>query len=87
MNKTRTRLTMTKANELKVFIGRLNRIGVKMEVSLNLPWVYIEKVNGNQVKEKGNGGNHGFTVAWHTNDGIRMHKNMSQVFELLRRYK
>jgi hypothetical protein len=43
------------------FIKRLAKIGVKVELSSNYPWVYLDKVNGKQVTNRFYG-NHGFTV-------------------------
>ena len=36
-------------NEVEIFINRLKRIGIELELSSNYPWIYLEKVNGNQV--------------------------------------
>ena len=43
------------------FINRLHKIGVKVELIGNYPWVYLHKVNGKIVKDKYLG-NHGFTI-------------------------
>lgn len=48
---------------LRQFINRLDKIGVKVELISNVPWVYLDKVNGKKVKGKFEG-NHGFTCFW-----------------------
>lgn len=46
---------------IKSFVERLAKIGIKVELSGNFPWVYLDKVNGIKVWERFHG-NHGFTV-------------------------
>lgn len=43
------------------FIRRLDKIGVKVELIGNYPWLYMKVVNGKEVKGTFEG-NHGFTV-------------------------
>jgi len=43
------------------FVQRLKRIGVDVELVLNYPWVYMNKVNGVLVTEDFMA-NHGFTA-------------------------
>lgn len=43
------------------FVNRLKKIGVNIELIGNIPWVYLDKVNGKKVKGIFEG-NHGFTV-------------------------
>lgn len=74
-------------DELKIFIDRLKQIGIEIKVSGNVPWIYLDEVNGNRVVEKGNQGNHGYTIAWYVKDGIKLASDMSGVFELVRKYK
>lgn len=43
------------------FVNRLDKIGIKVELVGNYPWVYMTTVNNKRVE--GNfRGNHGFTV-------------------------
>ena len=45
---------------LKSFINRLDKIGIKVELIGNYPWLYLDKING--IKVKGTyQANHGFT--------------------------
>lgn len=78
---------MNKINTIDVFCRRLNRIGVKVELVANYPWVYIVSINGDSVKERYMG-NHGFTAFWFpvkVGDEVKF-TNRQQVFSLLRRY-
>lgn len=72
-------------DELKIFVERLKRIGIEIKMVGNAPWIYLDEVNGNKVKETGNQGNHGFTIAWYVMDGIKL-ADTKGVFELLRKY-
>lgn len=46
---------------IKSFVERLAKIGVKVELVGNYPWVYLDKVSGNKVWGKLRA-DHGFTV-------------------------
>ena len=77
-------------DKLTIFGDRLKRIGINIECAGNIPWIYLNKVNGKRVKETGNGGNHGYVVAWYpvqTNQDIRLADDMSGVFDLIRKYR
>lgn len=50
--------TMYKVNS---FVQKLAKIGVKVELVGNYPWIYLDTVNGARVTERF-GGNHGFTA-------------------------
>jgi len=43
-------------NDVKIKINslveRLKKIGVDIKLSSNYPWIYLDSVNGNRVKEK-----------------------------------
>lgn len=43
------------------FVNRLDKIGIKVELIGNWPWVYLHKVNGVVITNKMHS-NHGFTV-------------------------
>lgn len=75
-------------NKLNVFLERLKKIGINMNLVSNYPWVYIDKINGNRVIEKYKS-NHGFTI---THQPIRMGDDINlaeteKIFELIRKYK
>ena len=72
---------------LDVFMRRMGKLGIKIELSANYPWVYIKKINGRVVKEEYLG-NHGFTIAFLP---IREEQNtkltdIGVIFSLIRKY-
>ena len=50
-------------NEIEIFVDRLKKIGIEVELVGNFPWIYLDKVNGKTVTEKLNA-NHGVTIGW-----------------------
>lgn len=46
---------------IEQFVSRLSRIGVRVELASNYPWVYLRSVNGKPVHEKFMA-EHGFTA-------------------------
>ena len=77
-------------NVLTILTLRLEKIGINIELSGNYPWIYLDKVNGNKVKEKDYYfGNHGFTIAFLPSKlGKRMEiLDISKTFEIIRKYK
>lgn len=77
-------------NVLTILTLRLEKIGINIEFSGNYPWIYLDKVNGNKIKEKDYYfGNHGFTIAFLPSKlGKRMEiTDISRTFEIIRKYK
>jgi hypothetical protein len=72
---------------LEVFIKRLDRIGIKIELVGNYPWIYIDKINGKKVREKFKG-NHGFTIAFSPTRGEQKMNftDIGEIFRLIRKY-
>ena len=72
---------------LDVFMKRMGKLGIKIELSANYPWVYIKKINGRVVKEKYLG-NHGFTIAFlPIMDGQKIElTDIGVIFDLIRKY-
>ena len=70
-------------NTIEVFINRLKRIGIEVELFGNYPWIYLDKVNGKRVTEKFEG-NHGFTIAFQ-NKEVEF-TDISEIFKLIRKY-
>lgn len=62
-----------KINNVELFVDRLKKIGISVELSANYPWIYLDKVNGKKVKEKFQG-NHGFTAFFLTNNSENPYK-------------
>jgi hypothetical protein len=75
-------------NVLTILTKRLEKIGINIELSGNYPWIYLDKVNGNKVKDY-YFGNHGFTIAFLPSKlGKRMEiLDISKTFEIIRKYK
>ncbi len=43
------------------FVRRLRKIGIRVELTGNYPWVYLDAVNGNPVRDKFKA-DHGYTA-------------------------
>jgi hypothetical protein len=77
-------------NVLNRLVPRLKKIGIDIQMSGNVPWIYLDYVNGNRVKKEDYYlGNHGFTIAFYP---IRVGQKMEltdirKVFEIIRKYK
>jgi len=84
--------TEVKMNEITVFVERLKKIGIQIELASNVPWIYLDKVNGVRIKpEDWYNANHGYCIAYH---GVKVgegpHLNwhsMDVTFKLIRKYK
>lgn len=51
-------------NKINIFVKRLEKIGIKVELFGNYPWIYLDSVNGIKVKSKFQA-DHGFTIAFY----------------------
>jgi hypothetical protein len=79
-------------NEVQVFINRLKKIGITLELMGNYPWIYLNKVNGNKIEsEDWVNANHGYCIAW---SGVKLNEephlnwyHIKKTFELIRKYK
>jgi hypothetical protein len=71
-------------DKLNTFKTRLSKIGIKIELSLNYPWIYIDRINGKKVTEKYLG-NHGFTAAFSIKDSV-VFTDIDKIFWLIRMY-
>lgn len=77
-------------NEIQVFINRLKKIGIELELSGNIPWIYLDKVNGNRVKREDYNANHGYTIAWYPvrlGDKPHLDSDLKRTFQVIRKYK
>ena len=51
--------------KLKIFIQRMKKIGIDIEINGNYPWVYIDSINGNKIKEEDfYNSDYGYTIAF-----------------------
>lgn len=71
-------------DKLTTFLNRLEKIGFKLELSGNVPWVYVTKINGRKIKEK-HASDWGFVLGYRNN--IFVFEDLTVVFKLLRKYK
>ena len=77
---------MKKISKLTVFVSRLKKIGIDVELTGNYPWVYLYKINGKIVTETLEA-NHGFTVAFLPIREQDFHfTDIKEIFKLLRKY-
>ena len=77
-------------NEIEVFVNRLKKIGIEIELVGNIPWIYLNKVNGNRVKPEDYNANHGYTVAWYPvrlGDIPHLDDDLKRTFEVIRKYR
>jgi hypothetical protein len=49
--------------ELERFIARMSRLGIKLQLEGNYPWVYLESVNGNTISRR-YGSEHGYVLGF-----------------------
>jgi hypothetical protein len=77
-------------NVINRLVPRLRKIGIEVQLAGNIPWIYLEYVNGNRVKKEDYYlGNHGFTIAFYPiKPGQIMElTDISRVFKIIRKYK
>ena len=75
-------------NVINRLVPRLRKIGIDVELIGNYPWIYLDTVNSNKVKEKFEA-NHGFTIAFLPirNDQKMELTDIGKVFEIIRKYR
>jgi len=80
-----TKLT---GDKITVFVERLKKIGIDIQLSGNFPWVYIDEICGIKVKEKLYG-NHGFTLIFlpgRIDSPPSEFTDIKEIFKLIRKY-
>jgi hypothetical protein len=75
-------------NVINRLVPRLRKIGINVELFGNYPWIYLDKVNGNKIKETFRG-EHGFTIAFHPiRPGEVMElTDITKIFNIIRKYR
>jgi hypothetical protein len=68
---------------INVFVNRLKKIGIKVGLAVNYPWIYIDKINGKTITDKFQG-NHGFTIAFYLLNGRIGFTSLKEIFRLIR---
>jgi hypothetical protein len=71
-------------DKLTIFIERLAKIGIKIELAGNYPWIYLKSVNGNTIKETYLA-NHGWTIGF-LNKEFKF-TELKEIFNIIRKYK
>lgn len=74
-------------DKITIFINRMNKIGIKVSLMGNYPWIYIDSINGKRVIEKFQA-EHGFTLAFlpiKVGQELKF-TNIGEIFTLIRRY-
>jgi hypothetical protein len=77
-------------NEIQIFINRLKKIGIELELEGNVPWVYLKSVNGNRVREIDYNANHGYTIAWYPvrlGNEPHLDEDIKRTFDIIRKYR
>ena len=72
---------------IDTFHKRLKKIGIEVELGLNVPCVYLERINGKEVTEVFES-EHSFTVAWFpvNVNNKACFSNIKEIFKLIRKY-
>ena len=75
-------------DKISAFVERLEKIGIKIQLGGNYPWIYIDYINGKRITEKFCG-DHGFTVAFLPirKDRELEFTDITEIFKLIRKYK
>ena len=76
-------------NVLLVLKNRLEKIGIKITLKVNIPWIYLESVNGNKIKYEDYNSNHGYSIAWYPireNEEITLDYDIKRTFKIIRKY-
>lgn len=70
------------------FVERLEKLNITVSLLGNIPWIYLDKVNGKKVNEKFMG-NHGFTAFFYPAriGGVVTVTSISEIFKIIRKYK
>jgi len=77
-------------NEIQIFINRMRKIGIELELEGNVPWIYLKSVNGNRVREIDYNANHGYTIAWYPvrlGDKPHLDSDLNRTFDIIRKYR
>lgn len=77
-------------NEIQIFINRMRKIGIELELEGNVPWIYLKSVNGNRVRPEDYNANHGYTIAWYPirlGDEPHLDSDLNRTFYIIRKYK
>jgi hypothetical protein len=68
----------------------MKRIGINIELKGNIPWIYLDMVNGNKIKPDDYNSNHGYTIAWlpvRLGEQPHLDKDIKRTFNIIRKYR
>ena len=73
--------------KLTIFINRMKRLGINIELFGNYPWIYIDAINDKKVFEKFHA-EHGFNIGFHPirKDQQFEFTDITEIFKLIRKY-
>lgn len=74
--------------KVTIFVNRLQKIGIKIELVGNFPWIYLDKVNDKKVTEKFQA-KHGFTIAFlpiRKGQELKF-TDIAEIFKIIYKYK
>lgn len=71
-------------DKLDIFVNRLKKIGIKIELLGNVPWIYLDKVNGNEVKDK-HASDWGFVLGYRNRKFV--FEDLDKIFKVIRKYR
>lgn len=80
---------MSELAKLDTFIRRMKKLGIELQLIGNIPWIYIDSINGVRVQEEDYFyGNHGYTIGFHPirNDQKFEFIDIARTFQLIRKY-
>jgi hypothetical protein len=81
---------MADTKALDDFRRRMIKLNIDIKFGGNYPWIYIDAVNGNRIREEDYYlGDHGFTVAFlPLKPGKKMElTDITKIFKLIRKYR
>lgn len=75
-------------SKVEILLNRLDKIGIKIVLGANYPWIYLFTVNGNKVMENFHA-NHGYTLGFmpKTKEGEFEFIDSKDLFQTIRKYK
>lgn len=71
-------------NQIENLVKRLRKVGIEIKISSNIPWIYLDEVNGKAVTEKFHS-EHKFTIAFLTNSGEYSFPDLGIIFKTIRK--
>ena len=76
-----------KENPIAVLTKRLAKLNITVEFIGNVPWIYLDKVNGNKIATKLDS-DYGFTAFWYPikTDGEIKVNNITELFKEIRKH-